>query len=138
MAKREYVSMRGKKIDLELLKKMNELVPAVGNARVNARGDELGPGGKIIRKREDIMKDYYQSGPNQVIQESTKRKEKPIAETTTPTATVSTTPVSVENTTAIMDQLTAEEKVLFNDDWAEDSEGNFVKKEKTTRKPKAE
>jgi hypothetical protein len=38
----------------------------VGNARVNARGDELGPGGKIIRKREDIMTEYYQNNPNAV------------------------------------------------------------------------
>ena len=57
MAKKEYVSMSGKVVDLELLKKVNELVPAVGNAKVNARGDELGPGGKIVRKREDIIKD---------------------------------------------------------------------------------
>jgi len=27
--------------------------------RVNARGDEIGPGGKIIRKREDIMTEYH-------------------------------------------------------------------------------
>jgi hypothetical protein len=34
---------------------INELTPAVGNMRVNARGDELGPGGQIIRKREEIV-----------------------------------------------------------------------------------
>jgi hypothetical protein len=26
---------------------------------MNARGDELGPNGKIIRKREDIVSEYY-------------------------------------------------------------------------------
>jgi len=46
-----------------LLRQKNELTPAVGNVRVNARGDELGPGGKIIRKREDIMNEYYASNP---------------------------------------------------------------------------
>ena len=80
MSKKEYVSMRGKPVDLELLKKMNELVPAVGNAKVNARGDELGPGGKIIRKREDIIKDYYKNDPAQVIKEAT---IKPVKETPT-------------------------------------------------------
>ena len=29
----------------------NELTVAVGNVKVNARGDELGPGGRIIKKR---------------------------------------------------------------------------------------
>jgi len=46
---------------MDLLRKKNELTPAVGNSRVNARGDELGPGGKIIRSREDILKDFYAS-----------------------------------------------------------------------------
>ena len=38
-----YKSMQGKSIDMDLLRQKNELTPAVGNARVNARGDELGP-----------------------------------------------------------------------------------------------
>ena len=56
-----YKSMQGKQVDMDLLRQKNELTPAVGNARVNARGDELGPGGTIIRKREDIMSEYYQN-----------------------------------------------------------------------------
>ena len=58
-----YKSMLGKEIDLEKLRMRNEMTPAVGNARVNARGDELGPGGKIIRKREDVLKEYYKGKP---------------------------------------------------------------------------
>ena len=53
--------MQGKQIDMDMLRKRNELTPAVGNARINARGDELGPGGQIIRKKEDVLKDYYES-----------------------------------------------------------------------------
>ena len=44
---------------MDLLRQRNELTP-VGNVRVNARGDELGPGGKIIRKREEVPRDYYE------------------------------------------------------------------------------
>jgi hypothetical protein len=57
--KRVYRSANGKVVDIDLLRQRNELTPAVGNARVNARGDELGPGGKIIRKREEVLKDFY-------------------------------------------------------------------------------
>ena len=32
---------------------------AQDNVKVNARGDELGPGGKIIKKREDVMTEYH-------------------------------------------------------------------------------
>ena len=60
-ARKTYKTMRGKAIDMDLLQQRNELTPAVGNARVNARGDELGPGGKIIRKKEDILSDYYEN-----------------------------------------------------------------------------
>jgi len=61
--RRLYRTANGKQIDLDMLISRNELTPAVGNARVNARGDELGPGGKIIRKREDVLNDYYASQP---------------------------------------------------------------------------
>jgi hypothetical protein len=50
-----YRSMNGKEVDMNRLININELTPAVGNMRVNARGDELGAGGQIIRKREEIL-----------------------------------------------------------------------------------
>jgi len=55
-----YRTMQGREIDLEKLIRQNELTPAIGNTRVNARGDELGPGGKIIRSREEIVNEYYE------------------------------------------------------------------------------
>jgi hypothetical protein len=64
---------QGKQIDMDMLRKKNELTPAVGNAKVNARGDELGAGGKIVRKREDIVNDYYKD-TNAVPSESKPRK----------------------------------------------------------------
>jgi len=68
-----YSSMKGKEIDMEKLSLRNELTPAVGNAKVNARGDELGAGGKIIRTREEILQDYYKNNPRSAREES-KRK----------------------------------------------------------------
>ena len=56
--------MQGKEIDLEKLARQNELMPAIGNMKVNARGDELGPGGQITRRREDIVAEYYEDNPN--------------------------------------------------------------------------
>lgn len=61
-----YKTMQGKQIDIDLLRQRNELTPAVGNARVNARGDELGPGGTIVRKREEVLADYYRDHPKTV------------------------------------------------------------------------
>lgn len=80
MAKRVYRSMQGKVVDMELLAQKHELTPAIGNVRVNARGDELGPGGRIVRKREDIMAEYYENNPNAVPEEQFKRKPVPAPE----------------------------------------------------------
>jgi hypothetical protein len=58
-AKVVHKSMQGRVVDIDQLRQKNEMTLAVGNARMNARGDELGPNGKIIRKREDIVSEYY-------------------------------------------------------------------------------
>ena len=70
-----YRTMNGKEIDLDQLRIKNESTLAVGNVRMNARGDELGPGGKIIKKREDILKEYYQDHPQTVPDEVPVRKQ---------------------------------------------------------------
>ena len=60
MAERKvYRSMQGREVDMEAMASRNETTPAVGNVRLNARGDQLGPGGQIIKKREDIVDDHY-------------------------------------------------------------------------------
>lgn len=61
-----YKTMQGREIDLDQLRMRNEMTLAVGNVKVNARGDELGPGGTIIRKREEIMAEYHSAHPEAV------------------------------------------------------------------------
>jgi hypothetical protein len=50
-----YRTMQGKEIDMGKLANQNEMTIAVGNMRVNARGDKLGPGGAIIKTREELL-----------------------------------------------------------------------------------
>ena len=54
-----YQSAMGKKIDIDAIRLKNETVIAVGNMKVNARGDQLGAGGKIVKTRDQLMKEYY-------------------------------------------------------------------------------
>ena len=51
--KTQHFTMQGKPIDFDALRTKNENTIAVGNAGVNARGDTIGPGGKIVKKREE-------------------------------------------------------------------------------------
>ena len=59
MNKRVYTTANGKRINIDAIISQNEESIAVGNMRVNARGDELGPGGKVVRTRDKVMQDYY-------------------------------------------------------------------------------
>jgi hypothetical protein len=61
-------TMQGKEIDMEKLQMANELTPAVGNVKVNARGDELGPGGQIVKTREEVMKEFYNHRNKNAVQ----------------------------------------------------------------------
>lgn len=71
-----YTSMRGKQIDMEQLNLKNELLPAVGNMKVNARGDQLGKAGKIVKTREEILSDYYKNNPRAMKEEIVDKKGK--------------------------------------------------------------
>ena len=64
-----YTSLQGKQIDMEKLTLKFETTPAVGNVKMNARGDELGEGGKIVRTREQILAEYYEKNPRAIKEE---------------------------------------------------------------------
>ena len=103
--RKTYKTMQGKAVDMDLLRKRNELEIAVGNAKVNARGDELGAGGKIVKKREDVLADYYRDNPSKV----------PVVEKGV---------APFEDAEAPVEPKAEESK----EEWVEDAEGNFVKK----------
>ena len=127
-ARKTYKTMRGKMVDMDKLEQRNELTPAVGNSRVNARGDELGPGGKVVRKREDIMREYYET-TNKVPDEpmpSTSKKVDEVTSTTTKT-TKTRAQQKVEEKGIDADPKLADE-FGDNDEWTEDEDGNFIPK----------
>lgn len=66
-----YRTALGRSIDMDTIRLSNEETIAVGNMRVNARGDELGPGGEVVRTRNQVMNDYY-------------KLNTPVVETSTP------------------------------------------------------
>jgi len=75
--KRMYRTMQGRTVDIEKLRAANENVQAVGNMNVNARGDQLGPGGQITVPKEKIIKKYYEQPKGMVDDTPTKGKPMP-------------------------------------------------------------
>lgn len=56
-------SNRGVPIDLDALMAKASEATAVGNMRVNAHGDVLGPGGQVVQSNEDRVRSYYKNNP---------------------------------------------------------------------------
>ncbi len=71
--KKLYRTMQGRMVDIDKLRAQNETIPAVGNMGVNARGDVIGSGGKIVKPKEAVMKEYYQT-PRGAAQDTAVKK----------------------------------------------------------------
>ena len=67
MAERKiYKTMQGRVIDFDSLRLTNELTPAVGNMKVNARGDEIKANGEIVKTRDEISEQKTQKELKQI------------------------------------------------------------------------
>jgi len=74
--RKTYRTAAGKHLDMEAMLLYNEEAIAVGNNPVNARGDEIGPGGEVIRTNTEVVQEYYANNPNAV------EKSQPVASIT--------------------------------------------------------
>ncbi len=57
--KRIYTTAMGKQIDMDSLRIANEKTIAVGNMKVNARGDEIARGGNVQSTRNQALEEHY-------------------------------------------------------------------------------
>jgi hypothetical protein len=79
--RKSYKSARGKVVDMSTIVAKNEKVPAVGNMKVNARGDVIDPNGKIlVPLNERISEKYAQTVGNKSAQMMQPEKEELTAE----------------------------------------------------------
>jgi hypothetical protein len=81
----------GGAIDMDRLRLTNENTIAIGNARTNARGDQLGPGGKVIKTRAQLQQEYYKlntpvADNDTPVAESTSAVNQPVIPLLQPTA----------------------------------------------------
>lgn len=94
------ITSNGRELDMEALKLKNEKTVALGNMKVNARGDELDPvNGEVSRTRTEKMRDYYKIHTPVPVKKSRPRTTPPpvqVAEPLTPvTPTTPVTPVTL-------------------------------------------
>ena len=58
---RKYRTAKGKMIDMEAMRTANEKTVASGNMKVNAKGDELGKGGRIVKTVKQRATERHQT-----------------------------------------------------------------------------
>ena len=91
--------MQGRMVDIEKLRAANESVQAVGNMNVNARGDVLGAGGKIVTSKETVIKKYYEQ-PKGMVSDTPRSKPMPAPKVEPVKTAKKTTPVTKKTTVA--------------------------------------
>lgn len=81
----------GSALDIDRIRLANENTIAIGNTKTNARGDQLGPGGKVIKTRAQIQQEYYKLNTptgdhNSLVPESSDEPLVPTSNLVTPFA----------------------------------------------------
>jgi len=69
----QHRSMRGTIVDMEALRTKHATSPAIGNAKMNARGDVIAKDGSVLVSRDKIVQAYYASNPQGVKHASLKQ-----------------------------------------------------------------
>ena len=145
---KQYKSMRGVNIDLAKLMAKAEKSIAVGNTQTNARGDQLGRGGRVIKSADEIARDHYNANnPKAVVKSSIKvdneldtpaKKEEPVKQKVDDWEEPVTMTEQEEYANAGITKEQAEKTVeeSTDDPWVEDEDGNFVRKSETKKTKK--
>ena len=126
-------SMRGVEIDLAKLMARSEKNITVGNTRTNARGDQLGKGGRIVKTADELAREHYnRNDPKAVVQGGIKTdddtpeiRQTRVEEVEKPVEDDWQEPVSEPTPEPTKEP---EPKAVEEDDpWVEDKDGNFVR-----------
>lgn len=76
---------KGASIDMEaLMSQAPKHSPAVGNMRVNAKGDLLGPSGEVVKTNEQRVREFYQQHPSASTSTASLKGRKPTPDADAP------------------------------------------------------
>jgi len=74
----KHITSKGKVIDMESVIAQQGDAVAIGNMRVNAKGDLLGPGGKIIKTADERAREHYKNSDSSVDNAVSVKSTQPI------------------------------------------------------------
>jgi len=131
---KSYRSNRGIQIDLGKLMSQQEKNIAIGNTKSNARGDQLGRGGRVVKGADEIAREHYNKNNPRAVKQSTIKvddtdvKRKIEEAKSNPDPIIDDWQEPVEEAPAQEEPVQEKTPVVEEDEWVEDADGNFVRK----------
>ena len=125
---KNYKSMRGANIDVAKLMLQQEKNISVGNTRSNARGDQLGRGGRVVKGADEIAREHYNKNNPRAVKQTSIKLDDADVKRQIEEAKNKPDPIMDEWKEPEPEEVQVkEEKAEPKEEWVEDEEGNFVK-----------
>jgi hypothetical protein len=121
---KNYRSNRGVPIDLGKLMSQQEKNIAIGNTKSNARGDQLGRGGRVVKGADEIAREHYNKNNPRAVKQTTIKVDDTDVKRKIEEAKSNPDPIIDDWQEPVQE----EKPVVEEDEWVEDAEGNFVRK----------
>lgn len=125
---KNYRSNRGVPIDLGKLMSQQEKNIAIGNTKSNARGDQLGRGGRVVKGADEIAREHYNKNNPRAVKQSTIKVDDTDVKRKIEEAKSNPDPIIDDWQEPVQDSVQEETLVVEEDEWVEDDDGNFVRK----------
>ena len=125
---KNYKSMRGANIDVAKLMLQQEKNISVGNTRSNARGDQLGRGGRVVKGADEIAREHYNKNHPRAVKQTSIKLDDADVKRQIEEAKNKPDPIMDDWKEPEPEEVQVkEEKAEPKEEWVEDEEGNFVK-----------
>jgi len=123
--------MRGANIDVAKLMLQQEKNISVGNTRSNARGDQLGRGGRVVKGADEIAREHYNKNNPRAVKQTSIKLDDADVKRQIEEAKNNPDPITDDwkepEPEEVQVKEEKEEKTEPKDEWVEDEDGNFVK-----------
>ena len=126
---KERKSMRGISVDLGKLMAQQDKSITVGNTKSNARGDQLGRAGRVVKSADDLARDHYNVNNPNAVKKTSLKVDTPDMNTKLQDAKAAAAQAPLEDDwqEPVQEEAPIQDSVQ-EDEWVEDAEGNFVRK----------
>ena len=125
---KNYKSMRGANIDVAKLMLQQEKNISVGNTRSNARGDQVGRGGRVVKGADEIAREHYNKNNPRAVKQTSIKLDDADVKRQIEEAKNKPDPIMDDWKEPEPEEVQVkEEKAEPKEEWVEDEEGNFVK-----------